>query len=259
MLDFPPVDEVPLQNAPVAEVICQVRFPPILRINAEQPVDFQEAVRDRFPQLELQQGLKVQFDPLANVEPLAQTESRVYRFKAEDDSRMIALAPNFFAVSTTAYRGWQDFLADLELAWINAIKIYKIRSATRIGLRYVDHLTQQNTQVNAAQDVWGFLRPELTALWAAQPWREPIQAVHHLVLAAFDDERLTLRAGYQRDYQREDEPICVLDFDCFAEGSGLALADLLERCERYHELIYRAFRWSIRDDRLAVFGIDAKS
>ena len=32
------------------EVICQFRFPEILAIAAKPPVDFQEAIRDEFPQ-----------------------------------------------------------------------------------------------------------------------------------------------------------------------------------------------------------------
>ena len=32
------------------EVICQLRFPTILTINNTEPADFQEAVREDFPQ-----------------------------------------------------------------------------------------------------------------------------------------------------------------------------------------------------------------
>ena len=37
------------QNNQLAEVICQLRFPEILTIGANLPVDFQEAIRDEFP------------------------------------------------------------------------------------------------------------------------------------------------------------------------------------------------------------------
>ena len=33
----------------LAEVICQLRFPEILTIGANVPVDFQEAIREDFP------------------------------------------------------------------------------------------------------------------------------------------------------------------------------------------------------------------
>ena len=37
-------------NAPIHEVICQLRFPTILTINTVEPADFQEAIREDFPQ-----------------------------------------------------------------------------------------------------------------------------------------------------------------------------------------------------------------
>ena len=36
-------------RSPLVEVICQLRFPPILSINTEEPAQFQEAVRRDFP------------------------------------------------------------------------------------------------------------------------------------------------------------------------------------------------------------------
>ena len=60
-LNFPQHPDIPLSAPPLAEVICQVRFPPILRIVREEPSDFQERVRDRFPLLEVEQGVVVKF------------------------------------------------------------------------------------------------------------------------------------------------------------------------------------------------------
>lgn len=53
-INFPHKDEIPLSSPPLIEVVCQVRFPPILQIAKEVPSEFQEGVRHRFPQLELE-------------------------------------------------------------------------------------------------------------------------------------------------------------------------------------------------------------
>ena len=37
-------------NSQLREVICQLRFPTILTINNVEPADFQETIRDEFPQ-----------------------------------------------------------------------------------------------------------------------------------------------------------------------------------------------------------------
>ncbi|RIK44334.1 MAG: hypothetical protein DCC57_17300 [Chloroflexi bacterium] len=252
MLQFPTPVEIRLENPPVVEVICQVRFPPVLRILNEPPVAFQDAIRAEFPLLETQQGIRVQIDPLATTTPVAQTESRIYRFQSLDEQTVIALAPNFVALSTTAYGGWTDFVRQLDLATSAARQTYDLPYATRIGLRYVDHLTQTNTRSATPRDVWEMLRPELTALWRAEPWQDPVQASHQLVLAASEQEQLTLRVAYRQ----EEEPVCVLDFDAYVEGKGkgLPLDNLLEYAQRFHHLIYAAFRWCIPEEKLAVFG-----
>ena len=38
------------RSNPLIEVICQLRFPTILSISAREPADFQEGIRQHFPQ-----------------------------------------------------------------------------------------------------------------------------------------------------------------------------------------------------------------
>jgi uncharacterized protein (TIGR04255 family) len=48
---FPDSDRVIYDRNPLIEVICQLRFPPILRVDSEVPARFQEQIRDDFPLL----------------------------------------------------------------------------------------------------------------------------------------------------------------------------------------------------------------
>lgn len=249
MLHFPEVEEIPLPRSPIAEVICQIRFPLVLRILTEQPVDFQKIFRSEFPHLEVQHGLALQFDPLSGSAPMVQNEPRVYQFKTRDKQTSISLAPDFFAVTTTKYQSWNSFVRVLRLATKAVIQVYEIDSIARIGLRYINHLTKANTSSEETIDVLDVLRPELTALWRGVPGQEPLQAVNHLLLEASEEGRLALRLGY-----RQDEPICVLDLDCYIESDSLLLADAEGYCEQFHNLIYSAFRWCIRDEKLRLFG-----
>ena len=38
------------RRSPLIEVICQLRFPDILKIEAHEPADFQDAIRQVYPQ-----------------------------------------------------------------------------------------------------------------------------------------------------------------------------------------------------------------
>ena len=46
---FPDAPRVMYERNPLVEVICQVRFPPVLRIEAQLPDAFQDRIRDVFP------------------------------------------------------------------------------------------------------------------------------------------------------------------------------------------------------------------
>jgi uncharacterized protein (TIGR04255 family) len=249
MLCFPQQEDVRLQRAPLAEVVCQVRFPPVLRIANEQPVDFQERIRGRFPRLEAEQGVVVHMAPLGTEPPSTEPRPRIFRFKSRDEHTTISLALNFYALSTTSYTHWADFLDLLQLANQAACEIYDLPYAVRVGLRYINHLTLENTGTNNVAELLELLRPELTALLRVDCWDEPVEMLNQLLLTGENDERLTLRSGFRGG----EEAIFLLDFDHYVEGN-IPLENLLALCQRYHDVIYNAFRWCIQEEKLALFA-----
>ncbi len=49
-MTFPSRQRIIYERNPLDRVICQVRFPPILRIDSEIPAVFQERIRKDFPE-----------------------------------------------------------------------------------------------------------------------------------------------------------------------------------------------------------------
>ena len=249
MLCFPQQEDIRLQRAPLAEVICQVRFPPVLRIANEQPIAFQERIRKHFPQLSIEHGLSVRWAAQEGEPPSAKPEPRTFRFKSADGKTVTALALDFFALSTVSYTHWEDFLELLQLVNGAAHEVYDLPYAVRVGLRYINQLTFDNTGSTSVAELWDVLRPELTELLTSDCWDVPVEMISHLLLAGDKDEQLTLRSGFRSG----TEPIFLLDFDYYVEGS-VPLADVPVLCERFHDVIHDAFRWCIREDKVAVFG-----
>ena len=68
-MDFPESPRVVYEQNPLDEVICQLRFPAVLRIDSESPVRFQEAVRNQYPLF--QERTQVQAAVPGLPEPLA--------------------------------------------------------------------------------------------------------------------------------------------------------------------------------------------
>jgi uncharacterized protein (TIGR04255 family) len=250
MIRFPQCQEVRLQRAPLAEVICQVRFPPVLRIANEHPVAFQERVRGRFPQLDIEQGVVVHIPPpLGTESPSAEPRPRIYRFKSPDGNTIVSLALNFYALSTTSYTHWADFIDSFRLLNEAAREVYDLPYAVRVGLRYINHLTFGHTGASSVAGLLEIPRPELTVLLRQDCWDRPVEMVNQLVLTGENDERLALRSGFRGG----EEPVFTLDLDYYAEGN-IPLETVPALCQRYHDVIYSAFRWCIREDKLTVFA-----
>ena len=125
-------------NPPVHEVICQLRFPSILSINHTEPADFQESIRDAFPQY----ARRAEVPPVMNGQP--QTPPVVnYHFLSEDGRWKLNLTKDFIALSTLRYPGWEEFAHHLDRPLASFIRLYKPASFQRVGRRYVNFFSRE--------------------------------------------------------------------------------------------------------------------
>jgi len=245
-----------LLRSPLTEVVCQVRFPPILRIVNEAPAAFQECIRERFPRFETEDGFLFQLQ-FSGSEPIPSSTthptSRLFRFQDAEGDSAVTLSTDFFALSTSRYTVWEDFAQDLALIQEAVQATYAPGFSTRVGLRYVDRLVPSKLGLATFDDVLALLRPELTSLFRVSVWDPPAELLCQLILPD-QDGTLGLRFGTQRT---ADELTFVLDFDYY-EDQELPFEGLTARCHRYHDSIYDAFRWCINDDQFHVFQPVAK-
>lgn len=255
-LAFPRQDDnIRLKRSPLAEVVCQVRFPPILSIPERTPAAFQDRIRKRFPEYEAEDSVLFRLDVASGFPvPSAQQQAvaRTYKFSSRKRGNIATLAIDFFALSASRYVVWEEFAADLSLLADAVQGVYDPNHATRIGLRYINHLEPAKLGLNSVREVVDLLQPELTTLFRTSAWDEPSEASVQLVL---DDEQGGGRLGFRMGKSKENEQSSLLlDFDYFEENEeGIPLEGLVQRCDRYHRVIYDAFRWSIAEDRLGVF------
>ena len=250
-LRFPEVEDIPLERPPLIEVICQVRFPTILSIGRSQPVKFQEAIRQRFPELEEEPRLQLRVvSGSGGAVSEVDASGRVFRFRTRTGDAVVALADESYSISTSNYTVWDAFAKDLALVHEAAISAYDLPYAKRIGLRYVNQLDFDRTGCKTLEELQEFLHPDLAALMRTDAWNQPDELVSQVLLPD-SDGRLVLRVAVRT--ASNESPIVLLDFDYYEEGPEIPLNDLVERCNRYHKVIYRAFRWSLRPDKLVAF------
>ena len=248
-LNFPIVADIHLANAPLREVICQVKFPTILRVAREEPAELQERIRARFPVLEIERGVVIE---VKEIKPGGRVgfPPPIYRLCNPDKTCTASLGPDFYALSTTAYRHWADFADHLAYLAEAMQAVYDLPYATRIGLRYINALDASLTDSQEFDQVLDLLRDELTVMLRTDVILSPETAMQRIQVTS-DGDRFTLRYGLAHE-GTPAEPRFILDFDHYVEGNN-SLDGLLARCDRYHRHIYHAFRWCIAEGKLAVF------
>lgn len=166
------------QNAQLAEVICQLRFPTILSIGAREPVDFQEAVRSQFPRY-----MTKEEHPAPKITGLGTPEARVeeqkpiinYHFISADGRWRLNLTSGFISLSTVAYPGWEGFGQRFDLPLAQFIRIYQPAFFERIGLRYVNIFSRRTLELEG------------------EPWRELIAAPYLGILSEEDVDESAAR------------------------------------------------------------------
>ena len=133
------------QNNQIAEVVCQLRFPEILKISVQPPVNFQEAIRNEFPQYSSRKEMpapKLEGIPgnmtVQKPEPVTN-----HQFVSADGHWRVNLTGKFLSLACTSYTCWEDFARQLDKPLVAFIKTYQPAYFERIGLRYVNFFSRK--------------------------------------------------------------------------------------------------------------------
>jgi uncharacterized protein (TIGR04255 family) len=212
------------RNPQLVEVICQLRFPTILSIGARDPVDFQEAIRQDFPQYK---RLQEQPQPKLTGAPgsfRVEEGERItnYQFLSADGKWKVNLTNNFIALATPAYTKWEDFAAKLDLILAQFIPIYRPAYFERVGLRFINVFSRK------ALDLEGvpfreLFQPGYLGLLGEEDVREEsfARSGQDIELAVSGGCRVKLHAGpgmVQRGRVKDEEVKFILDNDIFMMG-----------------------------------------
>jgi uncharacterized protein (TIGR04255 family) len=243
-------------------VIAQVRFPPVMKIEADSGfvATFQEAIRKDYPILRPERQLGVMVGP-AGVQP--QDAGIVWRFEAKDpDAWQVTLASTFLSLSAKRYTRRSDLLTRLTVilhaldAWLSP------NICDRIGVRYVDRISG-----DTLSRLGKLVRPEILGVAGDKAALSDIEVVHALSDSLFrlgDSTELRGRWGmlpagatYDPGIEPSREPSWVLDLDHYTSKSeDFDLATINKKAADFCERIYTFFRWVVTDDFLIEFGAE---
>jgi uncharacterized protein (TIGR04255 family) len=233
---------------PLERVICQLRFPPILRVGTEAPSQFQDGVRDEYPVYEVSDE-SVQLprgagQVLARVGFSLSTGNQVHRFKSADERQILALSQGFLALEVKDYKRWEDFEGRLRNAEQVLKDTYKPAFYTRVGLRY-QNVIHRGTLGLADVEWRELLNPALLGELADKRFSSQVQG-HRCQI----EIKLTSMEGVVRIRHGlvsvGNEQCYRIDADFFTQerrDTDGTLADL----SAFNRLARYLFRWAITD------------
>ena len=147
------VKRVRFKHSPLDKVICQLRFPTILKIDQTPPADFQALIEERFPYFadngtDAQEPFEVQLNgaqemPFSVAIGGIQQQRKAYSFLAKDNDFVVTLARNFLSLSTQKYDGWENFYSRVDFILKAFVKVYGKKELTRVGIRYINAISKR--------------------------------------------------------------------------------------------------------------------
>lgn len=246
---FPFSARVAYKHAPITQVICQLRFPTVLRISAQDPVDFQDRVRGMFPLFQRASNIPDGLPPEIAQMVVAQigiASANAYEFHSEDRSATLALSADSISLTVRRYRLWEDFRAMLLLPLAVLAEIYRPSFYDRIGLRYQNSILR--SQIGLADLRWSeLLKPELLGEMADPRIEANATEARRVLKINVPPTGVTLllQHGLGRTPDLAEVGY-VIDLD-FAKEQRTGVEDVEPTLESLHELVGRAFRWGISD------------
>lgn len=206
------------------EVICQLRFPEILKIETGVPAAFQDAIRADYPQYS--KAVEQLPPQVADGKQIPQGTVNNHQFISDDGQWKISLTKGFIALSSHAYSRWEEFARRLDQILAAFIRIYEPAYFSRVGLRYINAFNRKALELE--QYAW---RELITAGYLGLMGDEDAQerlfvkneqsinvAMPGGARAGIKCGPGTMRKVNNRTGQTTQEPVFMLDLDLFMDG-----------------------------------------
>jgi uncharacterized protein (TIGR04255 family) len=253
-MPFPDSERVIYNKNPLIQVICQFRFPAILRIDSELPAEFQERIRDQYPIFRekpigsgsIPQEIIQQLPP-AIVNSMIGEGNKAYEFATDGDFWIVSLTRDFLALTSNQYVRWEQFKKYLQEPLTALIDIYVPAFFSRIGLRYrnvIDRLDLGLVDATWAELLNPYIAGELAATDVGNLGGEilDVTRVTHIQLGERDQVRV--QHGLVTDDSGETR--YLIDNDFFT-NERTEVSDGLARLDHFNSENRKLFQWCITE------------
>lgn len=248
-MPIPESPRVVFSRNPIVSVHCELRFPAILKVSGESPVEFQELIREQFPYYEtvpdgptFPKGMPKEFETLLRV---SGKERVAHVFVNENRNAEVNLREGALAFVSTEYSSWHDFKSVFEGPLQHFRRIYKPAFYERIGLRYVDAIFKE--VLNIEEATWGeLLRPELGGELGNADLAPMIYGRSGEVMLNLNVGKATIKHGIGFEPTEDGREYYLIDTDLFVDDKT-KIDDANEILDKFNKDAGNIFRWCISD------------
>jgi uncharacterized protein (TIGR04255 family) len=254
-----PPEKVQLDSAPLAKVLCQVRWPDLTEFKQRFDTIAESigaSIATEYPFFDKRQEQNFVVGPGGISATPGKT---VYEWASGDNRWHVHFSDTFITIETKRYTNKEDLLDRLGAVLTAVAENVSIPIYNRVGYRYINC-------VDAAENIESLIRVEVRGGEAVpvRPGAELIRTVTETLYRVDGDHLLArwakLPSGVLFDpgIPPLQSDSWILDLDAYSEreeGVPFDPSRIVETATRLGGRGYTFFRWSVTDDFLAKFGV----
>jgi uncharacterized protein (TIGR04255 family) len=255
-MPFPEKKRIIYKQNPLDQVICQLRFPPILKIETEIPANFQDAIRHQFPKfieksewkMNIPEAISEQVPPDFLQQMMPAATGKNYEFSSDDDIWKINLTRNFVALTANEYRRWEAFKDKLAIPFEAIGRVYSPSYFSRVGLRYIDIIDR--SRLGLKNTPWRELfNPAISGILGSDEIGDEVksfESVYEIALDGNYGNYSMVRIATKFVNNKETGETCYMIDSDFSNTSKIPIAEALNILNFFHLNASRLIQWSIK-------------
>jgi uncharacterized protein (TIGR04255 family) len=255
------LEEVPLDNAPLVRVLCQVRHSALLSLASENSNElalrFAGRISDDYPLYTVSREAGIVITP-TGMENDNRTASTLWRLKSKDEVWQVTFSKDFISLETAKYDGrnkFQDRLTNILAAYNEEINP---PVASRIGLRFTNRIDNEDQLKNldslVRTELLGHVNVDLPSGVTMEHSFGQAQYLDSAGGLTYNWGLLPAGGMFDVTLPAVPRPSWVLDIDVFSSTRTAFNADVLASVMNNLAVrAYTCFRWSVKPHFLEVF------
>ena len=251
-MPFPSSPRVLYEKNPLDRVICQLRFPAILKIDAELPAQFQERIREEFPnftegselRIQLPSEIRDRIPPEILGQMVGSSTGKNYEFSSQEGEWKVNLTRSHIALDCRRYTRWEKFKEKLMIPFAALTNVYSPRFMTRIGLRYIDIIKRSNLGLEGV--AWReLLQPYVAGLLSSSDIEDEVKGFENVWDLALPDGISRARIIARLVSAKEGGELCfMLDSD-FSVSGQTSIEEATNKLDFFNVQASRLIQWAI--------------